>query len=188
MHFNHKFLLVFLILALSLLSSCSSLRLQPHNAESQSILVLPVEVIRTSINAKHGFKYVYEIRHVDEQVEPYTAVLELPLKGDMLIIDSLPPGTYYVDKFYYVPVGAGDFHYSDSAQQRDDGFQLVDGKITIFSQSLRVEMTQGTIGGGLETRYGIGMIPVTQSQLTDIGSTLQALPNFSTWEISITDQ
>jgi hypothetical protein len=166
------------------LCSCAGPKLSPPGPGKQTVLVLPVEVTVESQLARYGYYYIYEIADRDSLEIVHEAIIDLPLKGDMLIVDTLPPGDYMVRKFTFKPKGSGDFTYGKNFQQRHDKFKLRQGKITIFSKSLNVLLYNKIPGRGMETSYHVRMEPVTAAQNTNIRSTLKALPNFESWEIS----
>lgn len=180
---NRSTYLVFPVLLL-LVTSCASLKLDPPGQGKQAILVLPVKVTNTSMTNRHLFYYVYEIAGADESMTPYKAVFKLPIKGDMLIIDTLPPGNYFVDKFTFLPSGSSaDHSYGNNVQNRNDKFKLERGRITVFSKSLCVWMRNETPGRMGETVYGHDMITVSQSQKEEVLATLEMVPNFDKWQV-----
>ena len=181
---KNRLTLVKLLPVLLLLSSCAGPKLNPSSSDDQSILVLPVVVENSSGTGKHSFYYEYEIKHSAGEVDPYTATIKLPIKGDMLIVDALPPGDYYLDKFVFLPVGSGEFDFSNNVEKRYDRISLKPRSITIFSQSLKIEMTKGDLGGGLITNYRMGLVPVTDAQEREIRASLEALPNIESWTIA----
>lgn len=183
MYFSNKSPVILLLLSLLIISSCAELKINPPSPKNQTLLVLPVEVTNTAQYRRHSFYYVYEIKHVAGEVAPYEATIKLPLKGDMLIIDSLPPGDYFVDKFTFLPEGSGDFTYGKNVEQRHDKFRLESGSITIFSQSLNVRLFNRTVGHGPETSYTMQMVPVTKVQEQKVLATLKELQNFDTWDM-----
>lgn len=168
---------------LCILSSCASLKIEPPGPDRQTLLVLPVQVTNDTLYSKHGFYYIYEIVDQDSGDSVHEAIFKLPLDGDMLIVDSLPPGEYRVDKFIFKPVGSGNFTYGNNVQSRYDKFVLEDGRITIFSQSLNVHLRNEIPGRGMETIYNFGMEPVLFGQKQKILATLESLPNFEQWEV-----
>lgn len=168
----------------ALLTACAGLHINPPSAEKQSLLLLPVKLEHKAQHRRHGFYYIYEITSDDNSVPSYQAVFKLPVKGDMLIVDSLPPGNYRVSKFIFKPVGSGDFTYGNNVQQRNDRFQLVPGKITIFQNSLNVLTYNKIPGRGMSTSYSFDLQAVTNQQKQEILATLQALENYGGWEIA----
>lgn len=174
---------LFVSALLVLASSCARLEIGPPAPDRQTILVLPVQVTNKTQYSKHGFYYIYEIAELESDDIVEKAVFKLPLDGDMLIIDTLPPGSYYVDKFIFKPLGSGDFTYGNNVESRRDRFDLEAGKITIFSQSLNVLLYNRTAGRGAETTYNFKMARVSKSQLREILVTLGELPHFDAWEV-----
>ena len=172
------------ILALAVLvSSCAELKIDPPGPNKQTILVLPVQVTNEAERAgRHGFYYIYEIVNEDDPAITYEAIIKTPIKGDMLIIDTLPPGNYRVDKFIYKTVGAGNFTYGQNVFPRNDRFKLEKGWITIFSKSLNVRIFNKTPGRGGENTYSFDIYPVTLEQEDAILVTLKTLSNFEAWK------
>lgn len=165
-----------------LITSCASLKINPPSPDKQTILVLPVLVTdRAERAGQHGFYYIYEIVNEDDSAITSKVVIKTPVKGDMLIIDTLPPGNYRVDKFMFKTVGAADFTYGQNVFPRNDKFELESGKITIFSISLNVRLFNKTAGRGAETSYSFDLYPVTREQEEAILATLKTLPNFEAW-------
>ncbi len=187
---NRSIYLVFPILLL-LVTSCASLKINPPSPDKQAILVLPVRVTNTTQRtSRHGFYYTYEIISdpdetvsLDTRINPYEVVFKLPIKGDMLIVDSLLPGNFLVDKFTFKTVGAGDFTYGNNVFPRNDKFKLEAGKVTIFSHSLEVLLFNQTVGRGNETTYSFKMVTVSPDQRKEILATLKKLPNFDKWQV-----
>lgn len=174
-----------LAIALILLTSCASLKLDQPSGDKQTVLVLPVLVTNQAERAgQHGFYYIYEIVNEDDLAITYEAVIKTPAKGDMLIIDTLPPGNYRVDKFMFKTVGSGDFTYGQNVFPRNDKFKLEWGRITIFSKSLNVRLYNKTPGRGADTSYSFDLYPVTQEQEEAIRGTLESLPNFEAWRLA----
>ena len=179
--------LIFPMLLL-LVTSCASLKLDPPSPDKQAILVLPVKVADTSTATSHAFYYIYEIvRDIDEvvtdtSINPYKAIFKLPIKGDMLIVDSLPPGNYFVNKFEIKSVQRSGFTLGNNVQPRNDKFKLESGKITVFSKSLNVSM-KNMGSAGIVIKYDHSMMTVTDTQKEEVLTTLKKLPNFETWDV-----
>ena len=182
MRHDRKLLTPLLALLLLAVGSCASLRVPEPAPDRQSLLILPVQFDNRSQNPGDGFYYVYEIVSDDDRVEPYNAVMKMRLPGDLLVIDSLPPGDYRVNRFIYLTEGSGDFTYGDNVQERNDRFRLQPGKITLFHQSLNIEVYHSIPGRGMTTSYRFNMEPVTQRQKAAILAQLQALPNIGRWD------
>lgn len=167
---------------LFVVNSCAELKIDPPGPERQALLVLPVLVINEAQRAgQHGFYYIYSIVNEDDLAITYEAVIKTPVKGDMLIIDTLPPGNYRVDKFTFKTVGSGNFTYGQNAFSRNDKFKLELGRITIFSKSLNVRIFNKIPGRGGENSYSFNLYPVTREQEDAILVTLKTLPNFEAW-------
>ena len=181
-----------LILAILLLlvASCGTrtmspiIKLEPPGAIQQTILVLPVQVTNTTERTRrHGFYYIYEIVNKDDADITHEAIFKLPLRGDILIVDSLPPGDYSVDKFIFKTIGTGDFSYGNNVFPRNDRFKLEAGKITIFSKSLNVSLYNKIPGRGSETTYNFNMVSMPLDQRQEVLTELRKLPNIDAWEI-----
>ena len=173
-----------LTIALVLLTSCVSLKLDQPSEDKQTVLVLPVLVTnQAQRHGQNGIYYIYEIVNEDDLTITYEAVIRTPIKGDMLIIDTLPPGNYRVDKFMFKTVGAGGFTFGQNEFPRNDKFKLEMGRITILSKSLNVRLYNATPGRGSDTSYSFNIYPVTREQEEAIVTTLKALPNFEAWRL-----
>ena len=121
---------------LLLLISCAGLKINPPSPDKQTILVLPAKITNTSLNTRYFYDYIYEIVSADSSDITYLATFKLPIKDDLLIVDSLPPGNYIVNKFIFLPRGAGDHTYGNNVKSRNDRFKLESGKITVLSRNL----------------------------------------------------
>jgi len=180
---NRSICFVFPVL-LFLITSCASLKLDPPSADVETILVLPVQVTNNSLTSRHAFYYIYEIVSTDDSDITYEAVLRLPRKGDMLIVDSLSPGNYIVKKFVVLHEGTGSSSLHRKEYSRNDEIKLESGKITIFSNSLNVALKNRDPGRMEETIYSYGLNEVTSTQKEGIQETLTKLPNFDKWVVS----
>jgi len=191
MFYRNKLPMISILSILLFVSSCAELKLDPPSQDSPTILVLPVRVTNTTERtSRHGFYYIYEIISdpdekvsLDTRVIPYEAIIKLPRKGDMLIVDSLPPGRYLVDKIIIKHVGTGTPTYGNNVFSRKDKFKLVAGKITIFPLSLEVSLYNKTPGRGSNTTYAKKLVSVSLDQRYEILTTLKKLPNFDKWEV-----
>lgn len=169
---------------LFLVTSCAGLQLDPPSPDKQTLLVLPVKLTNNTMTSKQAFYYIYTIANAGNRSDTLDAVIKLPLKGDMLIVDSLPPGDYIVSQFSYFPVGSGVSFSGNNVAQRNDRFTLESGKITIFSQTLHVTMTNETVGRMGTTYFGFNMEATSVQQKQEVTQTLKALPNIEAWEFS----
>ncbi len=183
MFYRKKLSTVLIVLTLAfVVNSCAELKIEPPGPERQALLVLPVLVTNQAQRAgQHGFYYIYEIVNENDSAITYQAVIKTPVKGDMLIIDTLPPGNYRVDKFIFKTVGSGDFTYGQNVFPRNDKFKLEWGRITIFSKSLNVRIFNKIPGRGSNTSYSFDLYPVTPEQEEAILATFKTLPNFEAW-------
>lgn len=165
-----------------LLSSCVGLNIKPPDSDNPSILVLPFKVVNTSGSNRYGFNYGYEIVNVDDESIKYEAIFELSNKEEILIIDSIPPGYYFVNKISIIPVGTGTKTYNDNNASRYDTFELVSGAITIFQISLDISVVNHSTQIG-STQYHSDISSVNPSQKDQIIEKLKALENFDKWKI-----
>ncbi len=165
------------------LSACAGLRIDPPSTENSTLLLLPVEVTYKAQTNQHGFYYVYDIEGIDDPSITHEAIIKLPLRGDILIVDSLPPGRYRVSRLTFKPIGSGDFDYGNNRFSRNDRFSLEAGKITIFNRSLHVTLYNRTPGRGMTTSYSIDLEPVTADQIVRIREALQKSPGFQAWKL-----
>ena len=173
-----------IIALLLLLSACGGLKLDPPGPDRQAILVFPVEWINEAQTSDHGFYYIYEISKAGEPGVIHEAVIKLPIKGDMLLVDSLPPGKYAVTAFRFKTIGPGDFTYGQDVEVRNDPVTLEVGKITIFSHSLNVLTYHRIPGRGAETIYRFDVVRITSEQRAKALATLSELPNFESWTVA----
>lgn len=172
-----------LLFALSLLSSCAGLKVNPPDSSTPTMLIIPVELDAKVVSVKHGFYYLYEITKANDTSFAYDVEIKFPVPGDMLIIDSLPPGDYYVRKFTFLPIGTGDKFYGNNSVARYDTFSLESGKVTIFSKSLRLKLRNEDPGRVGTIIYSFDIVPVTSDQENAILATLKQQANFDLWEV-----
>lgn len=175
--------LTLLLFSALLVAACTPLSINQPTPEKSTLLVLPAEMVREAVRARYGFSYAYVIVGEDKSAQPYQAVFKLPVKNDMLIIDSLPPGNYTVSRFLTIPVGSGTRYFNPEGTPINYRFILESGKITIFSHSLRVHTYNEDPARGTETTYRVNMIRTTGQQKDDILEKLGALSNFSAWGV-----
>ncbi len=190
MFYRKKLSTVLIVLTLAfVVNSCAELKIDPPGPERQALLVLPVLVTNQAQRVgQHGFYYIYEIVNEDDPAITYEAVIKTPVKGDMLIIDTLPPGNYRVDKFIFKTVGSGNFTYGQNVAPRNDKFKLEWGRITVFSKSLNVRIFNKIPGRGGENSYSFNLYPVTREQEDAILVTIKTLPNFEAWHHTLDDE
>jgi hypothetical protein len=180
-----------LTIALVLLTSCASLKLDQPSGDKQTVLVLPAKFSNPTHNKSYGFYYFYEIvSDPDEivttntRITPYEAKFKLPIKGNMLIVDSLPPGNYIVKNVVIQHFGTGTSTTNRRARSRSDKFKLEYGKISIFSKSLNISLSYVDPGRIESITYRQEMASVSQAQRGEILADLKKLPNFDKWEVS----
>lgn len=178
-----KLLDALLLVSLLLLTSCATLSIDPPSPEKQSLLVLPATLTRNAQSARFGFSYVYTITSDDNQLPPYKATFKFPVEGDMLIVDTLPPGDYRVASLTVVPVGTGDRHYEDNAWPINQKFTLSPGEVTLLNKSMNLLTYNEIPGRGGETTYRWSVQPVTAAQRQLVLDRLAKLPNFGSWKL-----
>ena len=167
---------------LSVVNSCAVLKLPPPDHDIKTILVLPFKVTDTTIleyTRGHGFNYGYEIVGVDDENIKYEVIFALSNKKEILIVDSIPPGNYFVNKLNVFPKNIRAKANNKKGIPRYDQFELVSGKITIFLLSLNISVVD--ISGG--RRYYNKMILVEWRQKDQIIKKLKELENFDKWEV-----
>lgn len=174
---------ILLIATLLLIASCGGLKINPPGPSSQTLLIIPVEVDANVSSIRYHYYYNYEITKVNDNSFSHDVTIKFPVKGDMLIVDSLPPGDYYVRKFTFLPTGLGDAEYGINTFARNDRFSLESGKITIFSKSLKLTLRNKHPGRFDTIVYNMDIVPVTGSQEKAILEKLKKVPNFETWDI-----
>ena len=173
---------------LFLVNSCAGLQINPPGPSTQTLLIIPVELDAKVVSVRHHFYYIYEITKADDSSFSYDVEIRFPVAGDMLIVDSLPSGNYYVRKFTIQQVGRADQSYGSNSVSRNDRFSLESGKITIFSKSLKITLRNQDPGRFATINYNFDIVPVTNSQEKAILSTLKELPNFDKWEVLIMEE
>jgi hypothetical protein len=171
------------VTVIALVAACTPLSIAPPSPEKPTLLVLPAEVVLDAQNRNFGFAFAYKIISLDNSAPPYRAIFKLPVKNDMLIVDSLLPGNYRVSSLLTIPLSVGDKTYNTRGRPANIRFRLEAGKITIVSQSLYVHTYNAIPGRGLSTTYETRIKQVTGQQRSEILSQLEALPNFSAWQV-----
>ena len=173
-----------LVASLALAVSCVKLSINPPTPEKSTLLVLPTQLEHKAHLKRYGFSYAYEIVSTSEpSMPPLRAVFKLPVKPGMVIVDSLPPGSYRVSLFMVLPMGTGDKTFNPDGVPLDYRFILESGKITIFPRSLNILVYNKIPGRGASTSYRNRIETVTSTQRDEIIARLQALPNYEAWEI-----
>lgn len=165
------------------LVACSTLKINPPSDEKPTLLVLPFTIDNTSQSGRLGFHYIYEIFSVNGSVEPLKVVFKQRYDGDIVLIDSLPPGDYRLSKFSFVPAGTGNHTYGENMQSRNDRIRLEAGEVTVFPRSLNIRKYHKTPGRGRSITYEHSITAVTPAQSVQIIDTLQSQPNFDQWEL-----
>ena len=175
-------ILIFTVL-LFVVNSCAVLKLPPPDHDIKTILVLPFKVIDKTVETRtrgHGFNYGYEIVGIDDENFKYEATFALSNnKEEILIVDSIPPGYYFVNKLNVFPNKPGARVNNKKGVSRYDTFELVSGKITIFPLSLNILVEESSRG----RRYSNKMSLVEWRQKDQIIKKLKELENFDKWEV-----
>ena len=186
---NRSIFFLFPVL-LFLVTSCAGLNITPPGPDKQTLLVLPAKFSNSTHNNRYGFYYFYEIVSgpdeivtINTSITPYEAKFKLPIKGNMLIVDSLPPGNYIVINLVIQHFGSGTSTTYRRAQSRNDKFKLEYGKISIFSKSLNISLSYVDPGRIENITYRNEMTSVSQAQRGEILADLKKLPNFDKWEV-----
>ncbi|MCP4392446.1 MAG: hypothetical protein GY802_29410 [Gammaproteobacteria bacterium] len=169
-------------LLIFLVSCVAGLTINPPGPDNQTLLVLPVKLTNKTMTAKQAFYYKYTIENAYNRSESFDVVIKLPVEGGMLVVGSLPPGSYVVSKFSYFPVGSGVSYSGNNVRSRNDRFKLESGKITIFSQTLHVLMENETVGRMGTTYFRFDLEPISSQREKEIMETLKTLPNIETWD------
>ena len=173
-------------LQLLMILSCASLEIPERSGsdDESTLLALPFTFEST---AQHGgpmgFHFIYDIASVDGGGIRQNVVFKQRLKGDVLLVDNLPPGKYKIAQLSFVPAGGGDHSYGNNKEPRNDRFTLEAGKITVLSRILSVKRYNPTIGRGMSTIYEDSIDNLLLAKRQEIIATLQGLPNFDQWKV-----
>jgi hypothetical protein len=172
------------VLMLFALASCASLKLPAPTDNDSTLLLLPFILDSQS---QHGgplaFHYVYEIVSADGAGLSHQAVFTQRLGGDVLVVDSLPPGYYRLATFSFIPAGSGDHSYDNNRVSRPEHFWLEAGKITIFPRALTVRRYNATPGRGMTTTYARSITTLSTAKRQEIVQNLSELPHFDEWQL-----
>ena len=169
---------------LFLVTSCAVLKINPPSPSVQTILVLPVKITINASSPRFAYSYGYEIVNVLDSSATYEAIFKLPNEKGILLVDSLPPGNYFISKSFIIPMGGTGAESPKQYWDRYDKFKLVSGKITIFQNSLKVSVVRDPNFNERSTYYS-NIEPVSQSQKDEILATLKNLENYDKWEVLI---
>jgi len=172
---------IYLLLLLFLVSSCASVKLNPPGPEAQSILILPYSKLNTT-GRSVGYIYHYHIVNLGDDSIIYEAKFNQPGKEVYLVVDSLPPGNYRVDKVTVNPVGSGIRDFDRSEYRQNEKFKLVPGKITIFQKSIYISHTKDPTDPG-RSFSGFRIGPVFPDRRSNILEKLGKQENFDKWEV-----
>ena len=139
-----------IITCIALLVSCAKISLPRPSAENPTLLVLPASMTNETNQNDHAFSFAYEIvgDSANGGVSPTRVEFTLPFRSGMVIVDSLPPGSYRVTKHMMLPKGAGSRTFGQRSVKLDLPFPLRAGQITIFDKSLNVRIYHMAPGRG----------------------------------------
>ena len=167
------------LLMILALVSCASLEIPERSGsdDESTLLSLPFTFEST---AQH---FIYDIASVDGGGIRQNVVFKQRLKGDVLLVDNLPPGKYKIAQLSFVPAGGGDHSYGNNKEPRNYRFTLEAGKITVLSRILSVKRYNPTIGRGMSTIYEDSIDNLLLAKRQEIIVTLQGLPNFDQWKV-----
>jgi hypothetical protein len=164
-----------------LLTACSTVKISPPSPEVQALLVLPVTTTNTSRRQSYSFHYKYEISSVKENKVVEEVVFRPPVKNGFLIVDSLPPGAYFVSSVIVVPVGTGTTSYNNR-RKANERFSLESGSLTILQSSLDISVVNNPTDPG-ETFYYHKINSLYLQQEREILENLGQMPFFDAWKI-----
>jgi len=182
MQFPHKLSrTIDCMLMLFLVSACASVKIDSPGPEVQSILILPYYKLDTT-GWGPGYIYHYYIVNLGDDSITYEAKFDQSGKEGYLLVDSLPPGNYRVDKVTVNPVGVGTRNYDRSEYRRNEKFKLVAGKITIFQKSIHVFHTKDPLDPG-RSWTSFRIVPTFSNRRNNILGKLEKQENFDKWEV-----
>jgi len=172
---------IYLLLLLFLVSSCASVKIVPPGSEVQTILILPYSKLDTT-GWSAGYIYHYNIVNLGDDSITYEAKFNQSGKEGYLVVNSLPPGNYRVDKVIVNPVGTGIRDFDRSEYRRNEKFKLVAGKITIFQKSIHAYQIKDSTDPG-RSFSGFRIDPVFPDRRNNILEKLGKQENFDKWEV-----
>jgi len=175
-----------IISLLSLLSaSCASLQLPGPASPESTLLLLPFTIDNRSQQggAILGFHYDYQIVSIDNSIEPINVVFSRRMDGDVVIVDSLPPGKYKVSSIGVSPSGSADHTYSNKRIVLGIDFELKAKTITVLSHSLNIEIYNETPGRSMSTTYSREVEPLSDVQRTKLLKRLREQKFFDQWTL-----
>ena len=181
-----KLFIAVIISLLSLLTiSCASLALPGPATSESTLLLLPFTIDNRSQHGggNLGFHYDYEIVSVENSIEPIHVVFKRRMDGDVVVVDSLPPGKYKVSNIGISTSGSGNYSYSDNRRDLSINFELQAKAITILSRSLNIEMYNATPGRGMSTTYSRSIDQVTDAQKAELLNRLREQKYFDQWAL-----
>ena len=166
---------------LFLATSCAVVKISPPGPEVQTLLILPIKATNYSSHKGYGFNFRYDINNAEDNKIVHKALFRLPNREGFLIVNSLPPGSYYVSSLVVVPVTPGATAYNNRAA-RHDNFGLESGKITIFQNLLNIAVENDPVDPG-HFPYYINISHLTSYQEELILKTLSQQQDFETWKV-----
>jgi hypothetical protein len=181
-----KFFNIAIISLLSLLAvACETLQLPGPATSESTLLLLPFTVDNRSQHGggNLGFIYDYEIVSVDNSMEPINVAFARKMDGDVIVVDSLPPGNYKVTSIGVSTSGSGDFSYDDNRADLGIDFEMRAKAITILPFSLNIEMYNAIPGRGMSITYSEAIELVTDAQKTALLNRLREQKYFDQWTL-----
>ena len=166
---------------LLLVTSCVVVKISPPGPEVQTLLVLPIKAKNYSSHKGYGFNFRYDINSAKDNKIVHKALFRLPNREGFLIVNSLPPGNYYVSSLVVIPVTPGATAYNNRAA-RHDNFVLESGKITIFQNLLNISVENNPVDPG-NFPYYVNISHLTSYQEEQVLETLSQQQYFETWKI-----
>jgi len=168
------------------LVSCASMKIPPPANSESTLLALPFVVdSQSQRGGPLAFHYIYDIVSVDGGGVRQSVVFKQSLEGDVLLVDTLPPGKYKIAALRFVPAGSGDHTYGVNRQSRNDRFTMEAGKITMAPKVLIIRRFNAIPGRGGETSYTVSIEILSHAKRQEIIATLKRLPNFDLWELQV---
>ena len=166
-----------------LLVACASSKLKAPGPDVESILVIPFQAFN-STPVPYGFSYEYQLTAAEDPGQTYQFDLYLPGNETFMLIDSLPPGTYYLQQVAMRRAGDGSRTGEDRAYPRNDLIVLQAGKITIFGYALFVSQSpSGTHGGQIFWKSNFRLEHTNSAHRDRILKKLGTMKHFGQWKV-----
>jgi len=167
---------------LFLMASCAVSKFAPPNSDVQSILILPYTNTNTS-GSPNRYVLKYGIIKPGGTSNIVEATFNLNSSEGFVMVDSLPPGRYYVTQVIAYHAGSGARDNDRTYLALKKGFGLEPGTITIYRRSLNVfQESHPTKAGYVRTSWKTRRVSFNQK--TNILEELKKLENFDAWKIS----